>query len=213
MQKRISGTAKRPVRPNFIPRIAGFTIIELMISLLLLAIAAALSLPSYRDMIEKRQLTHGAEQIMAFVNSAQLEATRQNDFVTISWSRTADNNWCFGTTLGETACDCTETVPTESDYCAINAVPSVISNLNVGSLDMLKSISGDDEYTFDPIRGIFVGFVTDLTIELSSDSEAYALNLVMNQAGNAVICSTDEDHKVPGYGICAAPEIEVAVAP
>ncbi len=208
MQKRISHAAKRQAQPVFGSRIAGFTIIELMISLLLLAIAAALSLPSYRDMIEKRQLTHGAEQIMAFVNSAQLEATRQNDFVTISWSRTADNDWCFGTTLGEVACDCTETVAAETDYCAINAVPSVISNLNVGSRDLLKSLSGDDDYTFDPVRGVFDDFVDDLTVVMSSDSESYALTLVMNQAGNAFICSSNEDHKVPGYGICAAPQDE-----
>jgi len=212
MQKRISRTAKRAIRPVSTSRIAGFTIIELMISLMLLAVAAALSLPSYRDMIEKRQLTHGAEQIMAFVNSAQLEATRQNDFVTISWSHIDDNDWCFGTTLGEDACDCTQTVPTESDYCAINAVPSVISNINVGSRDLLKSISGDDEYTYDPVRGIFDDFGADLNVEMSSDSESYALTLVMNQAGNAFICSTDEDQKVPGYGICAAPEDEEAEA-
>lgn len=213
MQKRISRAAKRPIQKIFSSRNAGFTLIELMISLLLLAVAAALSLPSYRDMIEKRQLTHGAEQIMAFVNSAQLEATRQNDFVTISWSRTADNNWCFGTTLGEDACDCTETVPTESDFCAINAVPSVISNLNVGSRDLLKSISGDLAYTFDPIRGIFDDFGANLQVEMSSDSQSYALNLVVNRAGNAFICSKDEAHKVPGYGICAAPEIQIAVSP
>ena len=206
MKKRISQITTRAVRPVCISSIAGFTLIELMISLMLLAVAAALSFPSYRDMIEKRQLTHGAEQIMAFVNSAQLEATRQNDFVTISWSRTADNNWCFGTTLGEDACDCTETVAAETDYCAINAVPSVISNLNVGSRDLLKSISGDGDYTFDPVRGIFDGFGADLTIEMSSDSESYALTLCMNRAGNAVISSRDEDHKVPGYGLDLCPE-------
>jgi len=208
MNKRISCAATRPFQPALSSRIAGFTIIELMISLLLLAVAAALSLPSYRDMIEKRQLTHGAEQIMAFVGSAQLEASRQNDFVTISWSRTADNDWCFGATLGADACDCTETAPAETNFCAINAEPSVISHLDVGSRDLLKSISGDDDYTFDPIRGIFANFGADLAVEMSSDSGSYALTLVMNQAGNAFICSTDNDHKVPGYGICAAVENE-----
>jgi len=210
MKERISGATKRRLQPISKTRIAGFTIIELMISLVLLSIAAALSLPSYRDMIEKRQLTHGAEQIMAFVNSAQLEATRQNDFVTISWSRTADNDWCFGTTLGDDACDCTETTPTETDFCAINAVPSVISNMNVGSRDLLKSISGDDDYTYDPTRGIFNDFDSDLTIELSSDSQSYALAVVVNQTGNAVICSKGEDQKVPGYGLCTVADNEEA---
>ncbi len=210
MQKRIFSTAPRPLQAKQavqFSRHAGFTIIELMVSLVLLAVAAALSLPSYRDMIEKRQLTHGAEQIMAFVNSAQLEATQRNDFITISWSRTADNNWCFGTAVGEAACDCNETVPAETDYCAINATPSVISNLNVGSRDLLKSISGDANYTYDPIRGIFDDFGDDLNIELSSDSQSYQLTLVMNRTGQATLCSKDNNHKVPGYSVCAVPEI------
>lgn len=44
-------------------RHCGFTIIEVSLSLVLLAMSVALSLPSYREMVEKRQSNHGAEQI------------------------------------------------------------------------------------------------------------------------------------------------------
>ncbi len=71
----------------FLPARRGFTVVELMMSLVLLAIGAALSIPSYREMMEKRQLTHGAEQIMAFVNTAQSEAMKRNQIVTISYDR------------------------------------------------------------------------------------------------------------------------------
>jgi Tfp pilus assembly protein FimT len=177
-----------------------------MVSLVLLAVAAALSLPSYRDMIEKRQLTHGAEQIMAFVNSAQLESAKQNQPVTISWSLTASDNWCFGTIVSATACDCTETQPGETDFCAINSVPTVITNFNAANHDLLRSVSGDSDYTFDPVRGIFDGFTDPLVVEMSSNGDSFSLTLVMNQAGQATLCSSNSDHSIPGYPVCDLPD-------
>jgi len=196
-------TQRSPSKPAaHLPRQSGFTLIELMMSLVLLAIGAALSLPSYREMVEKRQLTHGAEQIMAFVNSAQTEAMKQNRVVTVSYSRTADNNWCFGATTGATACNCTKTDPVASDYCAINSTPAVINNGNTGNLDLLKSITGDGAYSFDPIRGIFTDLNDGLTVEMSSNSQKYKLNLTVNNTGEAILCSKDSSHKVPGYNVC-----------
>ena len=47
------------VRPQgktlFISRHRGFTLVEIMMSIVLLALGLALALPSYRDMVEKRQ--------------------------------------------------------------------------------------------------------------------------------------------------------------
>ena len=185
-----------------LPRQSGFTIVEVMLSLVLVAIGASLSLPSYREMVEKRQLTHGAEQIMAFVNSAQMEAMKQNSVVTVSYSRTAGNNWCFGATLGAAACDCTETQSGETDFCAINSTPVVINNANTGNLDLLTSITGDGAYSFDPIRGIFTNLNDVLTVEMSSSSLKYKLSLTVNNTGEAILCSKDSSHKVPGYGVC-----------
>ena len=185
------------------PRQSGFTILELMLSLVLLAIGAALSLPSYRAMIEKRQLTHGAEQVMAFVNSAQLEATKRNQVVTVSYTRTSDTEWCFGFVLGETKCDCTETVPSESDYCAIDSVPNLLTNDHDAGRSLLTAISsGDGDYSYDPIRGIFRDLDDSLTVEMSSNDQNYMLNLEVGPTGDARLCSKNSAHSVPGYAVC-----------
>jgi prepilin-type N-terminal cleavage/methylation domain-containing protein len=209
---------RSPVKPTaHLPRQLGFTLIEVMLSLVLVAIGAALSLPSYREMVEKRQLTNGAEQIMAFVNSTQMEAMKRNRFITVSYSRTADNNWCFGAILGASAqpdpdsdegegCDCNETTATETDFCAINSTPAVINSGNTGNLDLLKSITGDGHYSFDPIRGIVFpkidGSNDSLLVEMSSSSQKYQLNLTVSNTGQAILCSKDSSHKVPGYNVC-----------
>jgi prepilin-type N-terminal cleavage/methylation domain-containing protein len=187
-------------------RQSGFTIVELMMSLVLLAIGAALSLPSYREMMEKRQLTHGAEQIMAFVNSAQSEAIKQNQIVTVSYVRAGDANWCVGAITGAAACDCRETVVTEADYCAIESAARILNNSHVGNTNLVKSMTGDGAYSFDPIRGIFLPNLDDsvdsLVVAMSSNSAGYKLDLRVSNTGQAILCSNDADHSVPGYKVC-----------
>ena len=63
----------------------GFTLIELMIAIAVLAIVTSLALPSYRTIIEKRQVTSGAEQFRAFMSSAQFESVRRNQPVAVNF--------------------------------------------------------------------------------------------------------------------------------
>lgn len=186
----------------------GFSIIELMMSVILLAVAMALAVPSYRDMVEKRQLTHGAEQFMAFVNSAQSESIKQNRVLTVSYSRTADDNWCAGAVLGAMACDCAQTNVAAADYCAINSVPWIINNNHAGNRDLVKSMTGDGAYSFDPVRGLMVDADDALAVEMHSDSGGYRMELRVSATGQVVLCSKDAGHSVPGYPVCPAAPAE-----
>ena len=88
----------------------GFTVIELLIAVAVLAIITSLALPSYRAILEKRQVTSGAEQIMAFLSSAQMEAVKRNQFVAVNYQPNG-GDWCFGMTAGDdedVTCDCSD---------------------------------------------------------------------------------------------------------
>ena len=63
---------------NGFSAVKGFTLIELMIALGIIAIITSLALPSYRTIIEKRQVTSGAEQLAAFLSSAQMESVKRS---------------------------------------------------------------------------------------------------------------------------------------
>ena len=52
----------------------GFTLVELMIVIVILAIVLALSMPSWRESVEKRHVVSGAEQITSFISLARGEA-------------------------------------------------------------------------------------------------------------------------------------------
>ena len=184
-------------------RHCGFTIVELMMSIVLVAIGTALALPSYRDMVEKRQLTNSAEQLASFVNAAQGISSRTNQVVTVSYSRVGHDEWCIGAIIDDTPCDCTETSSSASDYCAIDEQKFVLDNTNTNNMEFLHEITaGDGAYAFDPIRGLFQDLDDSLTMELHSNSRDFKLNLMVNNTGRVILCSDDASHGVPGYDVC-----------
>ena len=180
----------------------GFTLVELMMSIVLIGIGTTLAIPSYRDMIDKRQLTNNAERLASFVSSVQTISSRTNQVVTVSYSRTNHKNWCIGAVIDDTACDCTETVTTASDFCAIDSQKFVMDNDDTNDQELLHSITGDGAYSFDPIRGLFLDLDDSLTMELHSDNRKFKLNLVVGSTGRVILCSDDSEHAIPGYDVC-----------
>ena len=160
-------------------------------------------------MDDKLQLEQGAEQIAAFIYNSQTDAYKNNRVVTVSYSRTAGNNWCFGALLGTTACDFNQTVTTESDYCAIDGAKRTLSAQSANSLDLLRSIdSGDGAFSYDPVRGMFVDSSDSLELALSSPGDSYRLKLQMNSVGRINLCSDGSDYKIPGYSTCAVQQVD-----
>lgn len=187
---------------------SGFSIIEMMIALLLVAIGASLALPSYVDMIEKRHVTRGAEQLLAFVNSAQLEAVKWNQNLNVSYTRAGDSEWCVGANLGATICDCTVTDTSNAQFCGINGSAWKFDDGLAGDRVLVKAMSGDaggdNAYTFEPTRGIFVNMDDTFQVEMHSSSSKYQLQIMVTRTGQAVLCSKNSAHAVTGYAVCPA---------
>jgi type IV fimbrial biogenesis protein FimT len=191
-------------RPSFIGRHRGFSLIEVMMSIVLVAIGTALAIPSFGDQVEKRQITNGAEQLASFVNMAQGAAMRSNNVVTVSWSFTDSNNWCIGAVEGETACDCTVFTRSSDSFCQIDSDRYLLDDSILASdRGLVHQVTGDGAYSFDPVRGIFVDLDDDLSMQLRSRSGDFRLNLVVNNTGRVTLCSDDAAHAVPGYDVCA----------
>ena len=197
------------VRPKgkslFICRHRGFSLIEVLMSVVLLAISAALALPSYRDMVEKRQVTNGAEQLASFINTAQGVAMKTNQDVWVSWDRTSANDWCIGASAGS-KCECTQ-----ANSCLINGQEFVIDNGSASDRDLFHTFSGGDgdAYGVDPVRGLVVNETGEVLspanypeLKLRSNSDDFRLNLRVNGTGRVTLCSDDAAHSVPGYPVC-----------
>ena len=185
----------------------GFTVIELLIAVAVLAIITSLALPSYRAILEKRQVTSGAEQIMAFLSSAQMEAVKRNQFVAVNFQPNG-GDWCFGMTSGDdedVTCNCSD------GSCLLDGAERTIfsSTLSKPEVLVLNGIDfgnadGDKQtILFDPVRGMTVLAESASVQLISPDQETWALNVEMVPTGRVKICADDRSSKsVPGYKEC-----------
>jgi type II secretory pathway pseudopilin PulG len=123
-----------------------------MMSIVLVAIGIALAIPSFRDQVEKRQVTNGAEQLASFINTAQGVSMKTNQVVTVSYNRDDEDDWCIGATVGEVACDCTG-ADSLAPVCEINSQPFILTNTHAGDRELVYAMgaSNTGSYSFDPI--------------------------------------------------------------
>ncbi len=198
----------------------GFTLIELMITLVIVAIGVALALPSWNSIIEKRHLTAAAEEITSFLVFAQSEAVKRNEKVTVSWYTPGSHNvnWCIGASLPpQTApCDCTETVATENDFCSIDSVPYRLTQSDFVDMnfEFLHMNPVQSNFSFDPIRGIVVDIADAESVdgdwlfylhsnEGSGSTREFELQIKVNITGRSTICTDDDRRRtIGGYPIC-----------
>lgn len=183
----------------------GFTLVEVMLSTVLVAIGTTLAVPSYRDMVEKRQLTQSAERLASFINSVQVISTGSNQVVTVAYVRAHHDEWCIGASMSENECNCRD--ETSETFCEIDSQPFVLDESLSNGSRLMHSINGGS-YSFDPVRGLSDA---SLTMEMHTDSRKFKLNLMVNNTGRVILCSKDADHAIPGYDVCPLLAVEEAL--
>jgi type IV fimbrial biogenesis protein FimT len=79
----------------------GFTLIELMITLAVMAILITAALPSFNEFIKNNRLTTQANDFIATMNLARSEAIKRGANINIS-STSGDGNWGGGWSITDT---------------------------------------------------------------------------------------------------------------
>ena len=64
---------------------SGFTLIEMMIIIAILAIFAAIAVPNFLSYLPKSRLNGAARQVMGDLMAARMQAVSQNTTVTVAW--------------------------------------------------------------------------------------------------------------------------------
>ena len=122
---------------------SGFTLLELMITVAVLGVLAALALPSFQSVLEGRRLVGAAENLFADLQFARSESIKRN--VVIRFQVTTGANWCFGVDDDDgTACDCT------NNACEVDTIPKNVVAADYTDIQM--SVGGVVE--FDPRQGM-----------------------------------------------------------
>jgi type IV fimbrial biogenesis protein FimT len=73
------------------PKSAGFTLIELMITIAIFSITLTFGISSYRTWVQNTQIRNAAESIMNGIQRARAEAVKRN--TSVAFDLSADSSW------------------------------------------------------------------------------------------------------------------------
>jgi type IV fimbrial biogenesis protein FimT len=191
---------------------SGFTIMEMLITLTVLAILVAAALPSMSGLADRQKFVGTAEQIYGHLQQARSEAIARSIPTYANFDDGAAA-WAYGINSSAPGCDVAVTDRTDANACTIRVDDGdgvdgdedlILMRFTSADHDDVEMVitaftpMGSTEITFDPVRGTATGG----TVQLTSSSTDLELNIVVSVLGRVEICSPDADHSVPNYGAC-----------
>lgn len=139
----------------------GVTLIELMITIAIIAIIAAWALPSYQRILERNELRESTEALKNDLNLARSEAVKRSTPVFVNFQAGAAGSatpWCYGISTAA-SCDCSPDDPTAST-CEYRSV--------YGDQFPSTGMNQSTDITFENRRGTLSAPNTAVTIGMSS---------------------------------------------
>jgi len=200
----------------------GFTLIELMVSIVVLIVLTSLAVPAFQDYIEKARLRGAADQVTDLLARARATAVKNNLPVAVNAASGADG-WCVGARMAAApATDLAEPRSDTAAACACDSAPSTCMVdgsrlvLESGSLTQSKSStmtlpSTGLPFSYTPrLGGIstngasssFLAAAAARTIGLTSPKGRYSLSVIVTPLGQSYVCVPAGKPPFLGYRQC-----------
>jgi prepilin-type N-terminal cleavage/methylation domain-containing protein len=186
----------------------GFSLIELMVAVAVLAVVLAAAVPSFNEFRQRNALRGAADQVTSFWSNARFEALKRNSLVKVSMS-TNGSNYCMGAAVttdpaDDDQCDCFESNSADADFCDVGRYPSSQAEWSrirfLGNPDLLIGDGG--VVVIDPKRAALTssaqaGF---WLLAAPAGGPDYRLRVNIDQFGRAVTCEpAAAGAKMPQY--------------
>ncbi len=152
---------------------SGFTLIELMITIAVLAILAAIALPSFQSTLERLRVKGAAENFFADLQYARTEAIKQNRNIQFQVDAAS---WCYG--IDDTGADCDCNV--SPNDCSVNGQLKVENSTAYKDVDLAVNGLIGDNLVFNPRQGIPVdpNDNSDFVFSIKNYSKTVSINSV-----------------------------------
>jgi type IV fimbrial biogenesis protein FimT len=167
----------------------GFTLIELMIALAVLAILLSIGVANYTGMFARQELTQTTERVYHFLRLAETEAISQNKKIYVHFcQKEGTQEWRMGMTDLD-ACDCFSL-----NSCSLSGNDKTEKLTNGKMVLVENAFSGDKQASYKPMRfSVNTGNVT------LSDLDGNKLKVIQG-VHRLRICSPDKAQL--GYKKC-----------
>lgn len=181
----------------------GFTLVELLVAVAVLAIVLTIAIPSFASIAQRARLKSAADKLRSELSEARTEALRRNRNVVVSFTRSTDGaTWCYGFTLNDSGCDCSQTNPGAADYCFVDVngstpIRRVVSSSDYAGVSLSASTITGDRLRFSSVRPTLdAGSVT------FTSSGGDSVRVTASNFGRLRLCSPAGDTYYGAYPAC-----------
>jgi prepilin-type N-terminal cleavage/methylation domain-containing protein len=171
----------------------GFTLTELMVTLLIFIIFVAMGVPSFMAQRQRAALRGVADQTLGFWNAARFEAVKRNTLVKVGVVSNS-SGFCLGATTDTPTdgvpCDCMD-----ATACNVARFPGNQAEWRGVTLGSGSTLGPSTEIVvaLNPRRGASLTVPADagaLRLVGPDGPDAYALNLSVDRFGRGYLCES-----------------------
>lgn len=170
----------------------GFTLIELMLGIVVLAVLLALAVPAFTGLFQKQRLKGAGERLASEIQFARSEAVATNTSISVKVMGGTD--WCIG--LSDAVppaddCDCTS-----SGSCQVDSEDRVVV---ASSFDGVTRPADPMLVRFDGVRGLPDAAAGPALFDGENGKQ---IGVKVNPLGSVTVCSPAGTTKMGEYPDC-----------
>lgn len=187
----------------------GFTLVELMVTLAVLAILLVAAAPSFADFFDRYRLRGAVDDAISLVANARASAVKSNRDVSVAFSGATADAWCLGANQAAmpaagsripaaVACDCTNAAA-----CQVEGRRLAIDQ---GKHGRVSANPFNGAFVFNSRLGTAVNagaIATPANVTFTSPTGKYDLRLDVTALGQARMCVPTTRPAIPGISRCA----------
>jgi type IV fimbrial biogenesis protein FimT len=187
-------------------RVLGFTLVELTVSLTVMAILATTAAPSFIDFLDRNRLRGAADDVASLISNARAAAVKHDLDVSIAM-RGLGAAWCIGANAATppsgglpagAAVPCNCITPTDPNECLVGGQRFAV---DVGAHPDVRVGALPAPLTFDGTLGV-VSPLGARSVVLTSPRGTYDVEIRVNPLGQAFLCIPDGKPGIAGTPSC-----------